>query len=522
MELGAVPVLASVFMTCDSDELDEAVLNTIGNIARDNTAARAVADAGILSKLVSVLHGGQHGDFLRDENKPIQLKKASAEALNTFANNEDQVVAVISAGAVAAFLELLQEDDMEMKELAVSGLGNIARSPEGVDDVVAAGTIPVLVSILKAYVERVEVPQVTDTLVDEDRIYCSVGCDEHLAEVVANTLSVIAKVPDHMPAVIAEDTLQVLVTMVWYCADELREVAAHCLGVIAEVNPHGHAVLQAGAAPALLSMLNDTSIDLKQSASFAISSLTQNHAAAIVELGAVPVLASVFMTCDSDELDQSIMKSIGNIARDNTAAGAVADPGILSKLVSVLQGGQHPTLDSSASALKEVAADVISSIARHPSHTQAVVAAGAIPALKDPLQGGVDQVKQMAAHALSSIACNPLYTGAVANDSELLTLLVSMLQNGNNHEKLAATDTLGVVARNPAYTETVVQAGALPAFMAVLEQGNDDLHDVVSDAIQIIAENQSDYVGPHGSDDSAGYHSSGNDYDSSGSCCNDL
>ena len=57
--------------------------------------------------------------------------------------------------AVSQLVLMLRQSDEHVKELAADALGNMARNPDSVDDVVAAGAVPALISLLRSHVERV-------------------------------------------------------------------------------------------------------------------------------------------------------------------------------------------------------------------------------------------------------------------------------------------------------------------------------------------------------------------------------
>lgn len=412
-------------------------------------------------------------------------------------SDEHELAAILheqnsTAHAINRLVSMLREAGDPVKEMAADALGNVARNPDDIELVVAAGAIPVLISVMKKHTGMVE----PESHRGSESCYANIlpleganSCNDQLVEVVANTLSIIVCNPEHITNVVVNGAIPILVSILRHNSNQLKEVAADTLSIIARHELHSSAVVEAGAAPALVSMLIQEPKELKQAAAFTLSIISQKHAMAVVEAGALPMLVSILVAwiCDSASathvnsgLDEVVVNTISNIARDKDVTQAVVDAGTIPVLVSTLQNG--------AEELQKASAEAVSYIAKHELHTEAVVKGGAVPVLVSLMQGGSTELKEVAADALRGVARNQTYTSAVVNAGGI-PVLVSMVNGWADELKEVAADVLSSIARNQAHTQAVVAAGAVPMLKNLLQGWVDELKEVAADALSNIARN---------------------------------
>eukprot|EP00929_Paragymnodinium_shiwhaense_P106430 TRINITY_DN7180_c0_g2_i1.p1 TRINITY_DN7180_c0_g2~~TRINITY_DN7180_c0_g2_i1.p1 ORF type:complete len:809 (-),score=234.95 TRINITY_DN7180_c0_g2_i1:235-2661(-) len=245
-----------------------------------------------------------------------ERQRAALRLRNLAADNTENQVAIVQAGAIAPLVKLLQDSDEVMREEAARALWNLARSSKNINShnqnaIAQAGAIPPLIRLLEDAVPRVRVVAaavLNDLAIDNEANQVAItkaGVIEPLINLVkkddapslvmaSSLLQSLAKnhSKDAEVALALLTAIAPLVGLLKTGSLLAQEEAALTLGVIALSGPDMQtAIVRAGAVGFLVQRLKG---DMMQGTSaMALRNLAARNAetqAAIAEAGAIPPL----------------------------------------------------------------------------------------------------------------------------------------------------------------------------------------------------------------------------------------
>ncbi|KAG1676327.1 hypothetical protein FOA52_001122 [Chlamydomonas sp. UWO 241] len=241
---------------------------------------------------------------------------------------------------------------------------------------------------------------------------------------------------------------------------EAAITAARALGNLAAGNDETKAaIIAAGAIPALVGNLK---FDAAGFASYALSHLVFgcSEPPSIFDLGTIQTLVQLPGPSSSAEEQAAAAQALTGTGKAETIVEEGGIPALM-----LLLGPRSST------EVQKAAASALDSLAfYHAQNQHAIVAAGAIPALVQLLQG-LEGVQDAAAGALRSLAENNTQNQTTIAAAGAIPALVQLLQDVDpESEPGRAAFALGCLADHHAKNQTaIVAAGAFPALIDLLD-----------------------------------------------------
>ena len=279
-----------------------------------NDEKASIAAAGAITPLVELLSGSTP-----------KIQAAAADALwNLAASDDDNRVLIAEAGGIPALVELLRSSDPEVQRRAARALWNLALNANNKALIAEAGGIPPLVSYLTTGTEGTQ----------------------------------------------------------WIAAAALGNLMADWLFVEPEVVPMPEAtevaeanralIAAAGAIPPLIALLLSGRL-AAESAPHALRPLSSSEdtRVAIVEAGAIPVLAKLQTRC-LPRYQHSVVGILDDLAEDAENLAAIVEAGAVPGLVKLMGDA------SSNTKAPEVAAELLLKLCGHPQGLSEAKASGAL------------------------------------------------------------------------------------------------------------------------------------------------
>ena len=293
----------------------------------------------------------------------------------------------------------------------------------------------------------------------------------------------------------AATSCQTYVSMLLQGSPKQKEIAAYALSsMIFTQRSLAREVVAAGAIPVLTSMLRESDAALNEVASHALCSIAREKefTGSVVAAGATPLLVAIATRHTAAPIQiEAAIDALGGVAQNKDYTKVVVEAGVLAVLGRLLQAASDP--------VKEAAAYTLSVITQNKAQIDAVVSAQILPVIVTMLVRWIiasrshvysaDRKDELVTNALGNIARSGAHTAAVV-EAGAVPVLVSMLQGGEGGLQKAAADTLSIISQSHRHTSVVVAAGAVPVLVSILQAGNEDLRQIATDAISNIVQNQ--------------------------------
>ena len=338
--------------------------------------------------------------------------------------------AIIAAGAVPLLVAMIgsdipytskSDDCLEVarkvsyvQDVAAYALGNLAAgSQQNNDAVMAAGAVPVLVTMLRSHQPKAQ-------------------------QIAAATLARFAKGSQHSSdAVIAAGAVPLLVALLGSDQANVQTRAAHALAYVAASSQQSSdVVLAAGAVPPLIAWLrpmlpdflpDDLHEDLHLAAATTLRSLAhqlapgwQQSREAIMAAGAIPPLVAMLRSMNSLVLAHEVAHILGDLAIGcRQSQDAIVAAGAVPLLVALLSACWPNTVICAAEALGKMVDGC----------EGAIIAAGAVPLLIVLLrskQTDIIDVQDAAVQALNSLASCSQHSRDIIIAAGAVPLLIAM------------------------------------------------------------------------------------------------
>ncbi|CEM29194.1 unnamed protein product [Vitrella brassicaformis CCMP3155] len=274
-------------------------------------------DAGVVQPLVGLLS---------DSSMPKVQYEAMWSLTNIAGGTSGQTQAVVEAGAIPPFVQLLSSPYDGVREPAVWALGNIAGDRQHRDLVLEAGVMEPLLKVLRESKEVSMVGTATWTLSNLCR-----GRPQPLFELVSPAVPVVAELikrPDQdaevlrqgcrvlshftsergderIEAVVGSGVCGRLVELVGHDSCEIQQPAVRTIGnIVAGNDVQKQAIIECGAIPALRALLSSPNENIRKEACWTFSNIMagsreqrqREQRQVVIESGGVPLLITIATT----------------------------------------------------------------------------------------------------------------------------------------------------------------------------------------------------------------------------------
>jgi len=281
--------------------------------------------------------------------------------------------------------------DIYMRHLAAAALGRLAASGDNADIVAAGGGIPLLVQIL--------------------RVPGSPGCTAAAQRSAATTLCVLAgHADDAVRATIAATSASPLVELLGSADPDVTLSALAALSALSEDEDAAVTISVAGAVPALVRLIGPGySVIMQETAAGVLVNLARvaSIAVNIAGAGAIPPLVQLLLRSDGTALMRqwgaSALSNLTRLDRGMSVTDiAVTDIAVIAGAIPALV---HLLGPDCTALMQGPAATSLGNLARRDGVVDAIVAAGAIPALaRLSRRAGADaRVRESAGFSLEAI-----------------------------------------------------------------------------------------------------------------------
>jgi len=297
-------------------------------LSRDrNPPIDSLIQSGILPILVECLKS--------DDNPPLQFEAAWA-LTNIASGSSEQTQAVVQAGALGLFTQLLQSTQQNVCEQVVWALGNIiGDGPTLRDLAIKHGVVPLLLNFVDPKVPITFLRNVTWVIVNL--------CRNKEPPPPMETSSLLLPA---LSVLIHHQDIDVLVDSVW------------ALSYLTDCgNEQIQAVLGVGVVPKLVSFLTHSEIRLQTAALRAIGNIvtgTDEQTQQILSNGALQYF-STLLSHPKEKIRKEAVWFLSNItAGTENQVQAVIDAGLLPLIVKALDEGEYQTQKEAAWAISNL------------------------------------------------------------------------------------------------------------------------------------------------------------------------
>ena len=222
--------------------------------------------------------------------------------------------------------------------------------------------------------------------------------DAYVRQVVAVTLSTLAKNPSKYPKIIEAGTVAPLVQLLKSSEEGMHLLAAQTLACLAESSDGRTTILAAGAIGPLLQLFGSGTVSVQLTAAMAVRILAFKNTDPAFVARAVPLLVQQLKSSSVDVQEEAAQALI------NLAINACNAPRIISAGALPLLVGLIGTAGSSTEVLSARAVTALAHLARDDPTFQQFVAAGAITPLVHLLRCELAVVQQRAMALLGQLA----------------------------------------------------------------------------------------------------------------------
>jgi len=351
----------------------------------------------------------------------------------------------------------------------IRAMARLAARDRNRDALISAGVVPPLVKLLADGIE-----------------------DTHLSapsrkdQTIINTVTLLSRLSGssrHQHCLVSAGVIAQLVSILR--KENSNEAKKHCATALAKImnSEHHDKVVNAGAVNPIINLLKEGSPAAKSEAAFAISRIAvkKRHHRALIVAGVASPLVAVMREDYAEEVDNAgwsgwhrsdplgmapkkyACSAVARILSSECHRDAMVAAGAVPALVFLLdKKWQNETRANAATALSRISVG---------DHKDAVMEANALEPLIELLKKGSSDGKESAASALSRILSAEKHRGdfIVAGAIELL---VHLLSTGTCGQRTNAASALSRILASDAHRDRVMEAGVLKPLISLLSKSN--------------------------------------------------
>ena len=387
----------------------------------------AAAPSGIVPSLVSLL-------LLQDD---AFVCGVAERTLSTLANNANNHLQIMEAGAIAPLVQLLKSSSENLHGLAADTLAFLAEDSSARTRIVAAGAIEPLLHLLRTSTVAVQMT-------------------------AAMAIRIIAG--DYADLVAGAGAIPLLVQLLKSPSVGVQDEATQTLGNLACTSVNTIAqIVAAGAMPLLVGLLRISvssaeTETLRREAAVTLGHLAVRAQSKAIAAGAIKPLVSL-LTSGSEDTKLAALRALFNLSCESKAGqDGLAAAGAIAPIVQLLR----------AATPKELQAQAALTVANLASNNaELVIKAGAIPLIVKCMTAGSTETKQWAALALCYIASDFENQAALLAAAPLLPL-VHLLTSSSEQAQEHAQQVLLYLSSTSSFPKQFVAAGAIPPLVHML------------------------------------------------------
>eukprot|EP00192_Tetraselmis_astigmatica_P001482 CAMPEP_0117661190 /NCGR_PEP_ID=MMETSP0804-20121206/7408_1 /TAXON_ID=1074897 /ORGANISM="Tetraselmis astigmatica, Strain CCMP880" /LENGTH=3186 /DNA_ID=CAMNT_0005468047 /DNA_START=424 /DNA_END=9983 /DNA_ORIENTATION=- len=503
-DLDGVSAIMSLLLT-GSESSREAALGTIENMALSNPNRVKLMNQGALEVLADTLQGGGDGKV----SKGARL--AATRALINFASNDLCKERIVQVGCVRPLVHQLSVQDEALQEAAARALQNLSLWDDNRAVIASAGAIPPLL----AFLEKGNLD---------------------MKEVAARTLWSLAVLSDNREVIVRAGGVSLLLDLVLTGTEKGKEAAAGALQNLAIDEDISMSVERAGGLKLIVDLVSSKEEACRVTAMGALQNLVLNehNRQSAAAVAAIPALVASLE--EGRPLEKEAAAGVlRNLAMCDANCEKMARAGATAPLARLLQEGSSAAQEVAAGALENLlltdgsdelvdprvvapplvgmlvsgcrearnaAVGALEGIARETDHLRRMLRGlGVVPRLVALLAAREDGAEDyesasLAAGLLESLALEPGCAEEIVARGGLpclLELLASTSAEDLDDEgyaleaREAAAGVLCNLALSPANCDAVVEIGALPTLLALVERGYDPATEAAANSIKNIA-----------------------------------